>query len=74
MVGGAPLKRTTRARGAGTVVSGGCDCDAPSIASGVLVVGCGGRSAWLLDAVSSSLLASSAPGAVRVRRAWSQRQ
>ena len=30
--------------------------------------------ARLLDAVSSSLLVSSAPGAVRARRAWSQRQ
>eukprot|EP00966_Prymnesium_polylepis_P278111 6426178-Prymnesium_polylepis.1 len=44
MVGGAALKRTTRARGAGAVISGGCECDAPSIASGVFAVGCGGRS------------------------------
>ena len=44
MVGDASLKRTSRARGVGTVVSGGCECDAPSIASGVLVVGCGRRS------------------------------
>ena len=44
MVGGASLKRTTRARGVGAVVSGGCECDAPSIASGVVVVGRGRRS------------------------------
>ena len=44
VVGGASLKRTTRARGGGAVVSGGCGCDAPSIASGVVVVGRGIRS------------------------------
>ena len=44
MVGGASLKRTTRARGVGAVVSGGCECDAPSMASGVVVVGRGIRS------------------------------
>ena len=44
MVGGASLKRTTRARGVGAVVSGGCECDAPSMASGVVVVGRGRRS------------------------------
>eukprot|EP00966_Prymnesium_polylepis_P179055 4145623-Prymnesium_polylepis.1 len=39
MVGGASLKRTTRARGAGAVISGGCECVA-----GVFAAGCGGRS------------------------------
>eukprot|EP00966_Prymnesium_polylepis_P199450 4621924-Prymnesium_polylepis.1 len=48
MVGGASLKRTTRVRGAGAVISGGCECAAPSIASGVLAAGRGGRSLWRL--------------------------
>eukprot|EP00966_Prymnesium_polylepis_P160364 3707458-Prymnesium_polylepis.1 len=50
MVGGASLKRTTRARGVGAVVSSGCEYDAPSIASGVLVVGCVGRSGACMTA------------------------
>eukprot|EP00966_Prymnesium_polylepis_P031327 728605-Prymnesium_polylepis.1 len=43
MVGGASLKRTTRARGVGAVISDCCECDAPSIASGVHAAGRGGR-------------------------------
>jgi len=49
MVGGASLKRTTRARGGGAVVSGGCGCDAPSIASGVVVVGRGRCSVFPIE-------------------------
>ena len=49
MVGGASLKCTTRARGGGAVVSGGCGCDAPSIASGVVVVGRGRCSVFPIE-------------------------
>ena len=49
VVGGASLKRTTRARGVGAVDSGGCGCDAPSIASGVVVVGRGRCSVFPIE-------------------------
>eukprot|EP00966_Prymnesium_polylepis_P167866 3880659-Prymnesium_polylepis.1 len=45
MVGGASLKRTTRSRGVGTVVSGGCEYVTGN--GRYVVEGSGRRPAWL---------------------------
>eukprot|EP00966_Prymnesium_polylepis_P093874 2172658-Prymnesium_polylepis.1 len=62
MVGGASLKRTTRARGAGVVISGGCECDAQSIASEVFAAGCGGCSGACTAAGSGVVVAAGVAG------------
>eukprot|EP00966_Prymnesium_polylepis_P167822 3879603-Prymnesium_polylepis.1 len=42
MVGGASLKRTTRERGAGAVISGGCECGVRGLISGISETTVGG--------------------------------